>query len=577
MKIPEEKKIVGVEIVKNKLIETRRRLFNGFPKFREYYFKDDHADTDAEFHKELTALLMKMTAKRGSKAAVAAPRESAKSTIVTLEFVIYCICFKLESYILIISNTRDQAIGFLRDVKQELENNELLMQDFPEACDRQIKPKPSPWKEYEIITPNRVKVTALSTDQEPRSRRNRKDRPSLIILDDIEPSAPDQNPGNFNKLEDWITKSVFKSGTKKTNVVYVGTIHAYSSLLAKFTSENEYPGWEKRIYKSIISFSERIDLWENWKKIFNRKEPYEGDTGREASDRYFEANKKEMLKGTKVLWPARKNYYELMVQREEEGAYSFDTEMQNEPVNPRDCCFISEDTHFWDVPYKTEDELLNFLRSHDTETLGSCDPSMGKEGMSGDRSAIITVVKDYTDNKIYVLDADIAKRLPSKLYEDILMYHRRRNYSKFSFEVIQAQEAMAMQLRDCAFKAGLLLNVHDYRTQVDKIIRIEELQHPIKSGQILFSSKLYNLLEEMRRFPRWKFKDGLDALRQVLELCMCSTGNHCGCPQSFPCNTKTSDVLIGVPDLRYTSFPQVHREHRDRFVPEGDGPRFIIL
>jgi predicted phage terminase large subunit-like protein len=570
MKISEEKKIAGVEIVRNKLIETRRRLFKGFPKFREYYFKDSHKDTDAEFHKELTGLLMKMTNKEGSKIAIAAPRDSAKSTIVTLEFVIYCICYKLESYILIISNTRDQATGFLRDIKQELESNELLMHDFPEVCDRQIKPKPAPWKEGEIITPNKVKVTALGTDQEPRSRRNRKDRPSLIILDDIEPSAPIQNPDNFNKLENWITNSVLKSGTTTTNVVYVGTIHHYDSLLAKFTSENEYPGWEKRIFRSIISYSERLDLWEVWKKIFYRKEQYEGENGKDAAFKYFKANEEEMLKGTKVLWPARKSYYDLMVQREEEGAYSFDSEMQNEPINPLDCYFIQEDVHFWDDMYKTEEALWPFLQTHDIETLGSCDPSMGKEGVRGDPSAIITVVKDYTDDKIYILDADIVKRLPSKIYEDILMYHRRRNYSEFSFEVTQAQEAMAMQLQDYISNAGLLLNIQEYRTQVNKIVRIQELQQPVKNGKILFSRKHYNLLEEMWRFPRGRFDDGLDALRQVVELCMNSTGGHLGCPQAFQGNAGKSDVLGNDPDLRYTNFPQVHKERKDRFVPDPD-------
>ena len=571
MKISEEKKIAGVEIVRSKLTETRRRLFKGFPKFREYYFKDSHKDADAEFHKELTALLMTMTTKRGSKAAIAAPRESAKSTIVTLEFVIYCICYKLENYILIISNTRDQAIGFLRDVKQELENNELLMHDFPEACDRQVKPKPSPWKEGEIITPNKVKVTALSTDQEPRSRRNRKDRPSLIILDDVESSSPALDPDNFNKLEDWITKSVLKSGTNTTNVIYVGTIHHYDSLLAKFTGENEYPGWEKRIYRSIISDSERLDLWENWKRIFNRKEQYEGENGKDAAFKYFKANEDEMLKGTKVLWPARKSYFDLMVQREEEGAYSFDSEMQNEPINPRDCYFIQEDVHFWDDMYKTEETLWPFLQTHDILVLGGCDPSMGKEGVRGDRSAIITVVMDYTDDKIYILDADIAKRLPSKIYEDILMYHQRRNYSEFSFEVTQAQEAMAMQLQDYVSNAGLLLNVHEYRTQVNKIVRIQELQQPVKSGKILFSRKHYNLLEEMWRFPRGRFDDGLDALRQVVELCMQTNGRHLGCPQSFSGNSVTSDVLRHVPDSRYSSFLQVHKKPKDRFVPDPNG------
>jgi predicted phage terminase large subunit-like protein len=574
MKIPENKKIAGMEFISKKLIDTRRLLGKDFRKFRKCYFKKYHECTDADFHEELSGLLMKMTEKRGSKTAIAAPRDSAKSTIVSLEYVIYCICYKLESYIVIISNSKDQAIGFLRDVKHELESNERLFQDFPEVCDRQIKPKPSPWKEGEILTPNNVKVTALGTDQEMRGRRNKKDRPTLIILDDIETSEPIQNPENINRLEDWLTKSVLKAGTNITNIVYIGTIHHYDSLLAKFTGDTEYPGWEKRIYRSIISEPERIDFWDQWRRIFNRKELYEGKDGKEAAIQLFNANKKAMLKGTKVLWPARKSYHDLMLQREEEGSFSFDAEMQNDPVNRRDCLFSPEETHFWDDMYGTEEKLLEFLSSPGNmiEFIGACDPSMGKEGIRGDRSGIITLVKVFGDNKMYVLDADIAKRLPDKMYQDILMYHRRRNYSAFAFEINQAQEAMAMELQKRAIEGGLPLNIYEVRSSQHKITRIQTLQPMIKCGDILFSRKHYTLLEEMRHFPKGRFDDGLDALHMAVQACMNAPSRFGDYPQSSPVYTRKSDVLRGVPDLRSQCVPHVYndRDRKDRFVPEPD-------
>jgi predicted phage terminase large subunit-like protein len=489
---------------------------------------------------------------------------------VSLEYVIYCICYRLESYIVVISNSKDQAVGFLRDVKHELESNECLLQDFPEACDRQIKPKPSPWKEGEILTPNNVKVTALGTDQEMRGRRNKKDRPSLIILDDIETSEPIQNPENINKLEDWLTKSVLKAGTNITNIIFIGTIHHYDSLLAKFTGDTEYPGWEKRIYRSIISEPERIDLWNQWRGILNRKEFYKGKDGKDASEGFFKDNKKEMLKGTKVLWPARKSYHDLMLQREEEGSFSFDAEMQNDPVNRRDCLFSPEDIRYWDDMYKTEEELLEFLSSSGNmiEFFGACDPSMGKEGIRGDRSGIISLVKVFGDTKMYLIDADIAKRLPDKIYEDILMRHRQRNYSAFAFEVNQAQEAMAMELQKRANEEGLPLNIYEVRSSQHKITRIQTLQPTIKCGDILFSRKQYPLLEEMKHFPKGRFDDGLDALQMAVQACMNAPSRFGECPQAFPGYTKKSDVLSGVPDVRYTNFPQVYRERKDRFVPD---------
>lgn len=571
MRIPKEKKIAGVEIVDKKLIETRRKLCKDFLKFRKHYFEEDHEVPDAEFHKELSEILMKMTLERGSKAAIAAPRDSAKSTIISLEFVIYCICYKIENYIVIVSNTRKQAEGFLSKIKHALERNESLMHDFPEACNRKIKPKPSPWTGIEIMTPNQILVTALGIDQDIRGRGNDKHRPTLIILDDIESNEPIQNPENINKLEDCLTKAVFKSGSNITNIIYIGTIHHYDSLLAKFTSENEYPGWKKRVYRSIISEAERTDLWDQWKRIFNRKEAYEGKEGKEVAERFFKANREEMLKGTEVLWPARRNYHSLMVQREEEGAFSFDAEMQNDPVNRRDCLFAPEDIHFWDDLYKTEEELLSFLNSVGyVEFFGACDPSMGKEGIRGDRSGIVTLVRALGDNRMYILDSDNAKRLPDKIYADILMRHRQRNYSAFAFEVNQAQEAMAIELQKRANDEGLPLNIHEVRSSQHKITRIQTLQPLVKCGEILFSRKHFTLLEEMRHFPKGRFDDGLDALQMAVQACMNAPSRFGECPQAFQVHTRKNDVLSGVPDLRSQCAPRVYsnRDKKDRFVPD---------
>lgn len=580
MKIADLKK-AGIELSNRKLIDIRRRLFKDFLRFRKYYFKEYHEFPDAEFHKELSKLLMDITRQREAKMAIAAPRNSAKSTIISLEYVIYCICHKIENYIVIISNSRDQAVGYLRDIKHTLDNNELLMQDFPEACDRQKKPKPKPWKEGEVLTANGVKITALGTDQEIHGRRNKKDRPSLIILDDVEPTEPIQSPENINKLEDWITKSVLKAGSGRCNFIYLGTIHHYDSLLAKFTSDEYFPGWIKRIYKSIISEPERLDLWDQWKRIFNRKELYMDKDGKEAATLFFSDNKKGMLKGSKVLWPECKSYHDLMIQREEEGSFSFDSEMQNDPVNRRDCMFPQEDIQYWDNMYGTEEELLKALRApgNIVEFFGGCDPSMGKEHMRGDRSAIITIVRVSGDSKLYVLDADIDIRRPDKLYQDILFRHRQRGYSQFAFEVVGAQEAMAMALRQLAIDAGIPLNIYETRPMLQhKVTRIQTLQPMIKNGQIMFSKTLYRLLDEMKRFPMGRYKDGLDALQMAVEACLNAPSLLTDCPRAYPQNSAPSNVLRGVEDVRHIiNYPRVIQRPKDRFVPPGDGPKFLIM
>jgi len=579
MKIPEDKRKTGAELVRKKLIAMRRTLCKDFLKFREYYFKRYHTFPDADFHRELSGMLSEMTIEKGLRYAIAAPRESAKSTIVSLEYVVYCICYKLEGFIVIISSNSDQASDFLSHVKDELRYNLRLIEDFPEVCEIGESPKPPRWTQKEIITRNGVKVLALGTDQQIRGRRNRDARPSLIILDDIETSDSIQNPESFQKLENWLTKSVLKSGTDKTNIFYIGTIHHYNSLLAKFTSDNDYPGWNKKVYRSIISWAENTKLWQQWTAVFSRKEFYEGEDGRKGALHLFKDNEEAMLKGAVVLWPAKKDYYSLMVTREEDGYYSFDSEMQNEPVNPRDCCFNPEHNHYWDDKFDSEKELLDFLSARNGYVmLGGCDPSMGKEGMRGDRSAILTVVKDIQDGTLYVLDVDASKRHPDKIIEDIVTYHKYRHYNFFAFETIQAQEYIANQLTDYAINAGFPLNVREIKPHTDKLARIQSLQPLVKRGHILFLRKHQILLEEMRFFPRGRYDDTLDALWMVYEVSLTITGGCFSHPANFQQNNVKSDVLDDTPDIRSKFYPRVdRRKSNDRFVPPGDAPRFYFF
>ena len=49
-----------------------------------------------------------------------------------------------------------------------------------------------------------------------------------------------------------------------------------------------------------------------------------------------------MLAGTEVLWEEKLSYYDLMVMKVTEGEASFNSEEQNEPINPEDCVFNEE-------------------------------------------------------------------------------------------------------------------------------------------------------------------------------------------------------------------------------------------
>lgn len=507
-----------IEAISGEIGRIRRRAGMDFHSFRNFYFQHYNKSPDGEFQKELSQILANMTTKRGARYAIAAPRGFAKSTIVGLQYAIYCICYKLEDFIVIASSTGSQATDFLRHIKEEFENNERLKADFPEVCEVGGKLSPPRWTQSEIITSNDAKVIALGTGQQLRGRRHKESRPTLIVLDDIETDESVENPDSRHKLEDWINKTVLKAGDARTNVIFIGTLHHPASLLAKYTDPKQSPGWTSKVYKAIISSAERVELWEQWKRILLGKEVYCGEYGRDAAWAFYKKHESAMLKGVKLLWPDFKSYHDLMLMREQEGYSSFDSEMQNEPINPRDCSFNMEEVSYWEDEFESEEHLMHAMR-HEILCFGSCDPSLGKEGKQSDDSAIVVVAWNAERGKIYVLEADIARRSPDKTIEDILAHHMKHEIVGLAFETNQFQEVMSKDLVKRARERCIPVRLKEVRNTGDKLARIQSLQALIKSGAIVFSRKHHTLLEQLRYFPKGPHDDGLDALEMVVRLC----------------------------------------------------------
>jgi len=507
-----------IKNLSNDIGRFRRRLGMDFNSFRDFYFPHYNSIPDGQFQKDLSQIMVDITNKRGARYAIAAPRGFGKSTIVGTQYAIYCICYKLESFIVLASSTSKQAMLFLAHIKKEFEKNEKLKADFPEVCEVGRRLGPPRWAQDEIITSNDVKVIAMSSGQQLRGLRHKEARPTLIILDDIEPDEAAVNPENRYALEDWINGTVLNMGDPRTNVIIVGTIHHPASLLAKYTDPKQSPAWDRRIFKAIISYAERVNLWEKWKSILWGAEMYEGELGKDAAEKFYKKNESEMLLGVKLLWSGLKSYYDLMLRREEVGISVFDAEMQNEPINPRDCSFSMDDFHYWDDEFASEKDLL-LAQRREYLFYAAVDPSLGREGKRGDYSAIVVVAWNAEKGKIYVLEADIARRSTDKTMEDILAHHMKREIVRLGFETNQFQEVMAENINKLARERRIYLYLKEVNHTTDKIARIQALQPLIKSGTIMFSRKHQILLEQMKCFPKGPHDDGPDALEMVVRLC----------------------------------------------------------
>lgn len=502
--------------LKEEFQNLKQQALIGFPAFRKYYFSHLNRIPDAEFHQWLSHNLEVYRTCRGRKFALAAPRGSGKSAIISTQYIVYCLCTGSEKFIILLSRTQEQASAHLQAVKTELQTNPKLIEDFPQICE--TKPKPPRWTQFEIQTRNRIKVTALGIDQEIRGRKNADSRPTLIIADDIEADRDLINKEASNNLYDWFTKSVLKVGTPETNVILTGTLHHFNSVLARFTDQTLHPGWSGGIVPMVVSWPVRMDLWENWIKIYNGICTCEGKTGPEAARFYYEHCKEEMLSGARILWPQKYSFYDLMVMREQDGHASFDSEMQNQPVNPADCLFNSKEMIHWEDDFKTEAELLSAIGPYAAEFYGACDPSLGRDNKTGDDSAIITLVRSLQTGKVYILDADIKKRTPDQLVEDVLSYCQHRRYIKFAFEANHFQGYLAERIETLGNQRRIYPRIEKITNTQNKIARIGSLQMFFKRGTLRLSRKHSQLFEQLKCFPKGRHDDGPDALEMAFRM-----------------------------------------------------------
>ena len=481
--------------------------------FGRAYFPHYFSKPSPEFHRELDAIWQQGVLKGrypltaadtktisrlpGTRRAVAAPRGHAKSTNLTFKGTMHSTLYGYKHYPIIISDSSEQAEGFLDNIRVEFEENTAILEDFGALAG-------SVWRSNVLLTKTNIKIEAIGSGKKIRGRKHRNWRPDLIILDDVENDENVRTPEQRKKLKDWFDKAVSKCGDDYTDIIYIGTLLHYDSLLAKTLSN---PAYRSIKYKAVIRFSQADDLWQQWETIFT--DLFNDDRESEALA-FFQEHKEAMLEGTQVLWEEKLSYYDLMVMRVSEGEASFNSEEQNEPINPDDCLFMEE----W-FDYYNEAEV-NF-GDPAFDFFGFIDPSLGKTKRS-DFSAIVTLAKHKGSGYMYVVDADIERRHPDRIIADVLAKERwlrasfGHGYRKLGAETNQFQWFLKEELAKASAKAGLYLPIEEVQQTSDKVMRIQTLQPDVKNKYIKFNRRHKRLLEQLTQFPMGAHDDGPDAL-----------------------------------------------------------------
>ncbi len=490
-------KLKRKKIPKNTLIAWGKKYF-------PHYFEDD----PSEQHLFMANRFQVIEGERGCTDVIIGPRGSAKSTIGTFLLPMWAICEDYEKYIILMSDTISQAGKYLESIKEELVNNEELRSAYPHACGEGAL-----WNTNAIVTHNKIMVEALGVGSKIRGRRYRNERPSLICVDDPEGDEAAFSVLKRTRVYDRFTKGVLKAGNKQTNIVVIGSKVHRECLVAKVAN---MPGWKSAEFRSIIQWPTNMHLWAEWENILFDL----GDPDRDlAAKAFYDKHHDEMEAGAKVLWKHRFPLYDLMMKRASGGHPAFESEHQNNPVDPSKVdwgpeYFEGDDIWFSEWPKELQVKTM-FL-----------DPSKGRLDKPGDYQAIIKL--GVLAGLVYV-DADIRRQPLKEMVATTLSHAIGFRPDHLGCEANGFQECIATELEELSKEQKKLIPIVPISNfKVRKEARIRRLSPYVTRRRIRYkrqSPGVTILMDHMRDFPNGEHDDGPDALEGAFRLAIANMNN----------------------------------------------------
>ncbi len=492
-----------------------------FPHYCQHPFNELHHDvfTSTKFME------------RSVRRARAAPRGYAKSTLEALIKPIHDVCYGLETFIIIISNTQGQADQKLGDIRAEILTNTELINDYAVHF-KQKKPGQTSYTIHGEA--GKCLFKSYGSGAEIRGVREREHRPSKIVADDMEHSEEVLNEDIRKKYEDWFFQVISKVGNKFTNIHVIGTILHPESLLIGLTKN---PGYESKIYKAIISWSSRQDLWNEWTKIYTNLDDQDRKIKAQA---FYDEHEKDLLQGTKVLWKEHESYLDLMKELIETGRRAFMKEKQNEPLGADEALFETmhwyhevTDGLFLEKPgHKDGGVLIPWTELKNDQgrwlnSFGALDPATGqtkgKAGKAGDYSVILNGI--YHRQRLFVHEDWSKRAAPSKFIQTVFEFDDLYDFQKFAIETNLYRELLIPNMQDERkrrqeiTKKEIKVPFYDVVQTENKEKRIYTLEPKITHGHIIFNRALSTTCMRMfEMFPKGDHDDAPDCLEMLWSL-----------------------------------------------------------
>lgn len=435
------------------------------------------------FHYELIDSAM-----REQHLVVAAPRGSAKSTLLAFLYPFHAIVFKRRRFIVILSNTFKKAAMHLDSIKKELVDNQELKQVFPPIELTRDAEGDTIFRHADGFE---TLVLCKGVDQlgSIRGVKFRAYRPDLILIDDLEDDELVKSPERRSELRDEFDEVLNQVGDRGTQFIMVGTVLHDDCQLAKVLKDGEYGEFKKIIFRAHLN-------------------PGKPD---EAS-----------------LWPEKWTLDELHeLRRTKPNVYA--KEMQNDPVAGSNVRFKREDFRRWSIDgsdyilHGSDGTFVGRGSLRDCKAAISFDLAW-EEGKDSDFCVMMPgLLTPNSDILIYKYFAKKGVR-PHQITEwFFVMVDSLENMTKspvvFGSEKAMLEKVVAWILRQEMKKRNKFVQSKELVWEGDKITRAEMRLEPRYSQNAIFHMEGMGELEyQLTRFPYGAHDDLVDAAQGLVQL-----------------------------------------------------------
>ena len=257
------------------------------------------------------------------------PRGSGKSAL-CMALCLWAILSGLRDFVLLIGASKDAAKELLDSIKSELENNQLLANDFPRevgpfrllggearmALGQRWGEKRTGvgWKSAEVVFANVpgsksagsvIRVTGI-TGRIRGAIHTKQDGtqigPSLVVADDPQTDASAKSLTQTDARERAIlstTKGLARVGVR-IGIMVPCTVIRREDLADRLMDRKRHPDIRSKRTKMLYSMPERLDLWDQYAQVYADDKVMGGD-GASATD-FYRSNQDEMDCGAKAGW-----------------------------------------------------------------------------------------------------------------------------------------------------------------------------------------------------------------------------------------------------------------------------------